>query len=238
MPESFHYFENSRGVLIMQKTKSRFATFVLVCGLMWASNAFGDSITIFNTGESSGGPALASGQTDSHYSLISAPAGVPLTAIATAPNAAWTANTATADWIGTVSGGALSSAVGTYDYQTKFDLTGDNPSTALLSGLWTSDNQGCIFLNGTNTGDCTGETAFGSLQSFSISTGFTSGINTIDFIIDNGGGPTGVIAEVSGTVSSGSVGSAVPEPSTFALVGTSLLGLCGTLRNKLACRNS
>ena len=166
----------------MQKTKSRFATFVLVCGLMWASNAFGDSITIFNTGESSGGPALATGQTDSHYSLISAPAGVPLTAITTAPNAAWTANTATADWIGTVNGGALSSAVGNYDYQTTFNLTGDNPSTASLSGLWTSDNQGCIFLNGTNTGDCTGGAAFGSLQSFSITSGFISDTSLVKLL--------------------------------------------------------
>ncbi len=219
----------------MQRTKSRFATFVLVCGLMLASDAFGDSITVFNTGESSGGPALATGQVDPHYSLISAPTGVPLTAETTVPNAAWTANTATADWIGTVNGGALSSAVGNYDYQTTFNLTGDDPSTASLSGLWTSDNQGCIFLNGANTGDCTGGAAFGSLQSFSVTSGFVAGVNTLDFVIVNGGGPTGVIAEFSGTVSSSSAPpvSAVPEPSTLILVGTSLLGFCGALRKKL-----
>ena len=217
----------------MQKTKFRFAAFVLVCGLMWAPNAFGDSITIFNTGESSGGPALATGQTDSHYSLISAPAGVPLSAIATVPNGAWTANTATADWISPGSSGGSNWPVGNYDYRTTFNLTGENPSTAQLSGSWTSDNDGCIYLNGTNTGDCVGFASFGSLHSFSITSGFVSGVNTLDFIIDNGGGPTGVIAEVSGTVSSGSV---VPEPSTFVLVGTSLLGLCGMLRNKLVRR--
>jgi hypothetical protein len=225
----------------MQKTKFRFAMFVMVCGLAWAPNAFGDSITIFNTGESLGGTALATGLADSHYSLISAPTGVPLTALTTTPNGAWTPNTATADWIGTVNGGALSSAVGTYDYQTTFNLTGDIPSTASLSGLWTSDNQGCIFLNGTSTGDCTGGAAFGSLQAFSITSGFISGVNTLDFVIVNGGGPTGVIAEFStATVSSSSnpppVSSVVPEPSTLVLVGTSLLGLCGGLRNKLIRR--
>ena len=224
----------------MQKTKFRFAMFVLVCGLMWAPNAFGDSVTIFNTGESSGGPALATGHTDSHYSLISAPTGVTLAAITTVPNAAWTANTATADWISPGSSGNSSWPVGNYDYQTTFDLTGDIPSTASLSGLWTSDNQGCIFLNGTSTGDCTGGAAFGSLQSFSITSGFISGVNTLDFVIVNGGGPTGVIAEFSGaTVSSSSnpppVGSVVPEPSTLVLVGTSLVGLCGGLRKKLVC---
>jgi PEP-CTERM motif len=207
----------------------------LLLGSAAACTAFGDSIVVFNTGES-GGAAQPVGQTDTHYSLVSAPATVPLTAITTSPNSAWRANTATADWISPGSSGNTNWPVGNYDYQTTFDLSGSNPSTAELSGLWASDNNGCIFLNGATTGDCTGFAAFGSLTAFSITSGFVAGVNTLDFIVTNGGGPSGVIAEVSGTASSASgvtTPSGVPEPSSLLMVGVSLIGVGGLLRRKL-----
>jgi hypothetical protein len=85
---------------------------LVVLGLCMSQPAFGNSIVIFNTGESPGGTALPVGQVDPHYSLISAPSGVPLTAITTSPNAAWTPNTGSADWIGPTGSGNLSSPVG------------------------------------------------------------------------------------------------------------------------------
>lgn len=207
----------------------RLAVNTAIIGLALGLSALGDSIVIFNTGEGTGGTALAVGQTDLHYSLISAPATVPLTAIATSPNAAWTANTSSADWISPGSSGDTSWPVGNYDYQTTFSLGGLNPSTAQLSGMWTSDNDACIDLNGVSTGICTAFAGFGSLHAFTITSGFTSGVNKLDFIVDNGGGPTGVFAQVSGTASS----SAVPEPSLVSLVAIALLGLCGVFRRKL-----
>jgi PEP-CTERM motif len=226
------------GCASSRRRLSRWLACPLLLGSAAACTAFGDSIVVFNTGES-GGVAQTVGQTDTHYSLISAPANVPLTAIATARNGAWTANTATADWISPGSSGATSWPVGNYDYQTTFDLSGLNPSTAQLSGSWASDNNGCIFLNGANTGDCTGFAAFGSLTAFSITSGFVSGVNTLDFEVTNGGGPSGVIAEASGTATaaSGVTGpSNVPEPSSLLMVGASLLGVGGLLRRKLYCR--
>lgn len=202
----------------------RFTTLVLFCCSVMVCTALGDSITVFNTGEGLGGTALPIGEIDPNYILISAPLGVPLTAITTTPNAVWTINTATADWL-TPSGSAnISYPLGNYNYQTTFDLAGLNPSTAELSGSWTSDNNGCIYLNGVNTGNCTTFQDFGSLIPFSITSGFQAGVNTLDFVVTNGIGtstnPTGVIAEVSGTASPIS---AVPEPSYLWLIGTGLL---------------
>src|SRR5436309_1459137 len=125
-----------------------FVGLTVVCGSAMISTVSGASIGVFNTGEGNFGTALPAGQIDPHYSLISAPFGVPLTAITTVPNPFWTPNTAMADWISPTGAGNLSSPVGEYVYQTTFNLAGFDPSTAKLSGSWTSDNNACIDLNG------------------------------------------------------------------------------------------
>ena len=213
----------------------------LACGL----SAFGDPIAIFSTGVDSSGSPLTPGTVDSHYALVSAPSGVTLTAIATSPNGAWTPNTSTADWISPGSSGGTSFPPGTYDYQTTFDLTGLDPTTAQLSGKWTSDNNGWIDLNGVMTGVTSAFAGFGSLSSFSITSGFQPGLNTLDFVIVNGSdsfSPTGVIADISGTAtasSSVSGPSAVPEPSSLSMfiLGGGLLGLGGLGRKLARSRN-
>lgn len=116
-----------------------------------------------------------------------------------------------------------------------FDLTGLDPSTASISGLWATDNEGSdILLNGQSAGNkSVGFTAF---TSFSIPPGslFVSGLNTLDFLVHNDRGPTGLRVEMTGQASP--VG--VPDSSsTLTLLSVSvgaLLVACRRIKKEAA----
>jgi hypothetical protein len=58
-----------------------------------------------------------------------------------------------------------------------------------------------------------------------INSGFINGVNTLDFIVNNDGGPTGLRVELSGT------SSVAPEPTSLLLIGAGFVCL-GLLRRK------
>mgnify|MGYP003502844548 CR=1 FL=1 len=82
------------------------------------------------------------------------------------------------------------------------------------------DNLGIdVLINGTSTGHALPNFGWPSLHGFAIDSGFIAGINTLDFVLQNQGGPTGLRVEMSGTAF-------VPEPTSMALmalVGAALL---------------
>lgn len=209
----------------------RLAVVLAILGAVLVQAAFAGSITIFNTGENNG-VALPVGKLDPHYSLISAPVGVPLTAITTLPAPVWVPNTSTADWISPGNSAYIYWPIGTYDYRTTFSLAGFDPATARLSGMWTSDNNACIYLNGVNTQNCTPYEGFRALIPFSISSGFVSGTNTLDLMVYNGGLSTGAIMEVSGTANQ-----TTPEPSTLVLLASGILGAFRAVRPRMLSRH-
>jgi hypothetical protein len=116
-------------------------------------------------------------------------------------------------------------------YRMTFSLAGLNAATAQISGSWGADNSGLIFLNGASTGVAVA--GFGSLTPFSISGGFVSGLNTLDFSIGDGGPPTAFrVDNLSGTANV--LRGGIPEPTTWAMMLVGFFGLGGLARRRHA----
>ncbi len=214
------------------------AAFVLAPALVQAT-----PIIIFNTGVDDFGSLLPDGAIDPHYTLVSSPdPGFP------GPNAFvaqqggwvwgyWVPDSATSKWISPATNPSATQypLTGNYVYQTTFDLTGLDPSTAQISGIWTTDNAGVdIILNGTSLGYTTPDAAFahfdGTHYAFTILSGFVDGENILQFVVHNDGtprSPTGLRVELSG-----SADPEVPEPATLALAGLGLLAGAALLRRR------
>jgi PEP-CTERM motif len=214
------------GVKIMSPRRKCRLHFLAVVLLLVFSNceALADAIPgLFDTGVDNNGDLLPGGATDPHYALVSSPNSA--SAVVADSNVyplgsggRWLADGPNSQWISPSSDGATE-PVGNYFYQTTFDLTGYDPATAEITGQWTVDDSGLdIFLNGASTG--ISYTIYNADATFSppftISNGFVSGINTLEFEVYNAEGPTGFRAEVSGTVN-------VPEPTTLAILFSGLL---------------
>lgn len=197
------------------------------------------NLAAYNTGVDNSGNPLASGAIDPHYALIQSPdvnfdgpeAFVTNSGFPIGP---WAANTSLSKWISPRADAGNTNATGQYTYRTTIDLTGFDASSATVVGRWMSDNNGLdILVNGHSTGHTTAFESFRSgYADFTLDDHFVSGINTIDFLVSNGGtsaNPTGLRVEMTGTA----LPIPVPEPGTWAMlaIGLALVGL-GTSRRQ------
>jgi len=198
--------------------------------------------TLFNTGVDAFGSVLPDGTIgDPHYNLITVPGGTTDIRIRTSaggyPIPPYIGDNTLSRWIGPNNDPQLDGPIGTYVYRTTFDVTGLILSTASIAGGWSSDNNRVdILLNGISIGN--GPTSFTQFSTgfvpFSIASGFVAGVNTLDFVLYNGGGPTSLRVEMSGSASP--VG--VPDGgSTFVLLG-GVMSLLGTAWRKMTSQSN
>ena len=211
--------------------------------LLASTSAGAGTIALYNTGVDNSGTVLPNGTTpDLHYSLT-APSGTNVTLVRTSatgfPIPPYLPDDSLSAWIGPNSGNELNGPGGLYDYQTTFSLADFNASTASIFGQWSSDNAGiAILLNGVDIvtlGNPYGPPfSYEHWVSFAITGGFLGGLNTLDFIVQNGNGeddtfgPTALRVEMTGTAT------ATPLPAALPLFATGLgaLGLLGWRRKR------
>ena len=183
---------------------------------------------LFNTGVNDNGEVLPDGSKDPHYQLILPGSGIkdafkiPIDKLP--PPGTWAIAPMGSAWIGPNAGNA-SGPAGDYSYVLTFDLTGFNSSKVEILGSWASDNSSRIYLNGKYTDNSRNRLGFRDLISFDIKTGFLSGINTLEFMVNNeSSGLTGlVVANLRGTAE-------VPIPGSMWLLASSLIILLGFKR--------
>ena len=183
-----------------------------------------EQIMLYNTGVDDMDNLLPLGVQDSHWNIVSpSPDSV---------GPAWTLSdqhplvyvqTLSSEWIWLNTDGTtpdLGHVPNYYFRETFFLPPGSDPSTALIMGSWAVDNDGTILLNG-NTPSGTnltlsggGSQNFTQFYQFTITGGFVSGLNTLDFVVDDYGAVGGLnVTNLTGVVS------AVPEPGDVGADG-------------------
>jgi hypothetical protein len=211
-----------------------------------AVSAQAATIDVFSTGVDGTGSVVAAGSVDAHYSLVSGPVTGGTVVPTSIPSPPWIANTATAQWIAPnydqsfnnpyAGGGNLP---GLYVYETTFDLTGLDASTAVITGGYASDDGGEIWLNGVNLGVSTGTPPYSALTAFTINSGFLAGVNTLQFRVTNTGlasdpwtgpqgqNPTGLYVSITSTYAR-----PIPEPNSLIFFGTGVLVVGMAIRKR------
>jgi hypothetical protein len=186
---------NQYNFTLAQPTRVLFDSLTNRSDLQWSLTGSPATVAIpglFPTGVDATSTPLSGGAVDPNYIADSA-AGADV--LSTANQWSQWPEPGTGKWINyidsTVTGG-------THSFSTTFDLTGLDPTTAQISGVWSADNQTTMYLNGVAVASLPND-GFTSLHNFSITSGFVAGSNTLSFAVGEDGNDGLLISQISGT---------------------------------------
>jgi hypothetical protein len=180
---------------------------LFLTGLAFSSFAIAQPV-LHNTGVDGSDSLVSAGAAASFWELADKPAAASQ-ALGSFPfryyNGAYFPDTATAAWVSPGSNGSAG-AGGNYVYALEVDLSGLDPSTVEITGVFGTDNDGAIWNNLEPPAATTGFGGFGAETAFTLDSGWIEGINTIFVRVNNGGDPTAFYVRFD------SAGGEPPEP--------------------------
>ena len=187
--------------------------------LLVAASALAAGPAFYNTGVDDNNQQLSGGSLDPHYQMRQVSAGAYTgnpnwtNAVSMDTSITWSQwiKTNDARWIYVADAANLGQDWGTYEFMTTFDLTGYDPSTAVLAGRWALDQDGTIYLNGNLVASLADGNWNDNLTSFRLTSGFLPGTNTLTFYVRFPDGGDGMV--VSGA---SLTASALPQLSITA----------------------
>lgn len=160
----------------MEKLKIVRSLVVALVVCTGVGQAFG-APTLYNTGVEDDYITVRSAESDELHWVLNGDG----QAYVIEPNPAWVDAPDGSAWIG-VTRTQETVPVAQYDYSLTFSLTDVAGTKIVLSGLWSSDNNSQIWLNGQNTGySLDGEFAYLDTEEFVLTTGFVEGENELEF---------------------------------------------------------
>ena len=191
---------------------------------------------LFDTGVGADGAVLPVGTRDPHWFFAQGAQTnpstgeqsyvVPISPLATLPP--WVNPGSSAWWISMLPNGHLHAPDGITTFFTRFVLP-SNLLSATLFGRLASDNQAEIFINGNSV--FYNNSAFNRFTTFTISSGFQPGENTLLVQLNND--PNNALNPAALVMSDLSVESTVtPEPATITLLVSGMAGIAAARRRK------
>ncbi len=185
-----------------------------VAAILLASALSAAPITgLYNTGESTTGTA------DNYWTVVAPPGPAQVVTLPLTPNP-WLPNTVDSSWVwlnetGQPTGNPLD--ILTYTFSVSFTLDPSlDPNAVLIIGRWVTDNTGTqIRVNGHDTGYTSNY--YDVWSTFALYNHFVTGLNTIQFVVEDYGLIAGFRAEFV-TAEASLLDAQVPEPGTWALL--------------------